>query len=198
MNIIARLGKVAATTEWKLAESDNARPPIYSGASAERLLQAAAGWEPHLGTHDFQPAIAAAQTLLRGAGSLVLVSDRPTPLPEGVELVTIGHPVENCGFGGVTFEGRHWRALVKNYGTQPQTRHWWTEEAGRKTAPAEIALPPGGTVFLSGEFPEGSDACELVLDPDGFTWDDRLPLRLPHPKPLSVSASGGNPAVTEF
>jgi hypothetical protein len=124
---------------------------------------------------------------LRGGGALVLVTDRPTPLPEGVHLLAVGHPLENCGFTGMSFEGRQWKALVRNYGTQLQRRSWWLEAQGQKSPAQELSLAPGETSALAGELPAGVSQGELVLQPDDFTLDDRLPMILPAPKVLGIS-----------
>lgn len=196
--LLKRLGRVAATTEWKLVESDTAHPALYSGTNAARLLQVAAAWQPHLGAHDFAPAFAAAQTLLHGTGTIVFLTDRPVPVPEAVHLLAMGHPLENCGFAGSAIEDGQWRVLVHNYGAQPQRRQWWIESAGQKSPLNEVAIPPGQTATLTGAFPAGADRCEVVLTPDDFTWDDRVPILLPKPKAIAIAAGDAPPKSREF
>jgi hypothetical protein len=152
-----RLGGAAAHTEWHLLESDMERPTLYEGSDRGRLLQAAAAARPHLGAHDFAPALAAAQALLRGRGILLFVTDRRYDLPAGAHLLAVGHPIENCGFAGAACEGRKWSALVKNYGSAPQRRSWWLEARGQKSPAHEIDLAPGQTDVLQGEFPADAD-----------------------------------------
>lgn len=194
----ARLARAATTTEWQLLETDPSRPALYAGSERARLLEAAQKWEPHLGTHDFRPALSTAQTLLRGGGALILVTDRPTPLPEGLHLLAVGHPLENCGFTGVSFEGRQWKALVRNYGQSPQQRSWWIEAKDQKSPPQQVSLAPGQSATLTGELPEGVTQAELVLQADDFTLDDRLPLVLPEPKMLGISWPSTSPVVTFY
>jgi hypothetical protein len=185
----ASLSRAAATTEWQLLESDPARPKLYSGTDRAALLHAAAQWQPHLGTHHFAPAVELAQMLLRGAGTLLFVSDRATPLPEGVRLLAVGRPLENCGFTGVTFDGDEWRVLVRNYGRTAQRRTWRIAARGEQSPPQELALEPGQSLALTGKIPEGADACELLLDADEFPLDDRLPLVRPAAKRLTISTA---------
>jgi len=182
-----RLNSAAAHTDWRLLESDMERPTLYAGPDRDRLLQAAAGARPHLGAHDFAPALAAAQGLLRGRGILLFVTDRRYELPAGVHLLAVGHPIENCGFAGATCDGRKWSALVKNYGRAPQRRSWWLEARGQKSPAREIDLAPGQTSVLQGEFPAGADEAEAVLSGDLFPIDDRLPMVVPRQKPLSFA-----------
>ncbi len=49
------LDRTAARTEWRLLETDPARPTLYAGTDLAGLLAALARWTPHLGTHDFAP-----------------------------------------------------------------------------------------------------------------------------------------------
>jgi Aerotolerance regulator N-terminal len=188
-----RLASAAARTDWHLLESDMERPTLYAGADQARLLQAAAAARSHLGAHDFAPALAAAQALLRGRGILLFVTDRRYELPAGVHLLAVGHPIENCGFTGVVCEGRKWKALVRNYGEERQRRSWWLEAGGQRSPEHELNLAPGETVVVAGEFPAGADAMEAVLSGDAFPMDDRLPMVLPRQKPLSFAISTAAP-----
>jgi hypothetical protein len=190
----ASLEALAGTTEWQLLESDPTRPILYAGTDRGRLLQAVAAWEPHLGAHDVLPTLNLAQTHLRGSGTLVFVSDRAAQLPEGVALLAVGRPLENCGFTGVTFEGRKWQAMVRNHGRAPQTRSWWIEARGQKSPEQRVTLEPGQTAVLGGEMVEGAEGSVVVLSADAFAVDDRLPLLAPKPKALS----GAVPAETPF
>ncbi len=183
----------AARTEWRLIETDPARPTLYAGADLNALLAALAKWNPRLGTHDFQPALNAARSLTRDAGVALFVTDRRAEVPEGVKLLAIGKPIENCGWAGLSVEGDVWRALVKNYSGVPQTRTWRVEADGAVGADATLTLEPGQIRTLSGGFPAGKDHCELVLGTDAFPLDDRLPIVRPQPKRLTLAAQPGTP-----
>jgi hypothetical protein len=189
----AKLAQLAGTTEWQLLESDPSRPVLYAGTDRLRLLRAARAFEPHLGTHDFLPTLNLARTYLRGSGTLVFVSDRPAPLPEGAHLLAIGRPLENCGFTGATCTGRHWQALVRNHGGTPQQRSWWIEAQKQKSPPQTITLEAGQSLTIAGDFPTGAEACEVMLSPDEFTVDDRLPLVAPKPKLLTIAVPAASP-----
>ncbi len=185
------LARTAATTDWRLIETDPARPTLYAGNDLDALLAAVAGWTPRLGAHDFQPALNAALSLTHNAGIALFVTDRRADVPEGVKLLAVGHPIDNCGWIGMTVEGDTWRALVKNHSAAPQTRTWHLEANGAAGPESTLSLAPGQTRTLSGTFPPGQDRCELVLSADAFTLDDRLPIVRPQPKRLSLAVEPG-------
>lgn len=185
------LERIAAKTEWRLLETDPARPTLYAGTELPALLVALDRWTPHLGTHDFAPALSAAHGLARNAGFAVFVTDRKTDVPDGVETIAVGRPLDNCGWVGATVDGDHWRALVQNHSASTQTRSWHLEAGGAAGAETVLTLAAGQTRTLAGTFPAGKDRCELVLSADNFPLDDRLPLVRAEPKQLAVSVGGG-------
>ncbi len=185
------LARTAAKTEWLLLETDPAQPTLYAGTELTGLLAALDRWTPHLGTHDFAPALNAARGLVREPGIAMFVTDRKSDVPDGVETLAIGHPVDNCGWVGVTVEGDRWRALVQNHSATPQTRTWHLEAGGTVGVDESLTLAPGQIRTLAGAFPAGQDRCELVLTADKFSLDDRLPLVRPEPKRISLSVGGG-------
>jgi len=191
------LSRAAGKTEWQLIESDASRPTLYSGIDHTALLEALRGWKPHLGAHDFLPALQAARSLLGGTGTLIFVSDRPCELPDGVRLLAVGHPIENCGFCGLTIRDREWRTLVRNYGTTGERRKWWMEANGQRSPEQEIDLPAGQSISLVGQIPAGTNSCELFMDADSFPIDDRLPILLPEPKHLRLEIQPNTP-LSEF
>jgi hypothetical protein len=183
----ANLDHAAAHTEWQVLESDPVRPTIYSGPSRDALLAAVRAWTPHLGAHDPGQQIQAAQAMLGGKGTLIFVTDRKRPLPDGVRLLAIGHPFDHCGFCGMTIDDAGtWRALVRNYGRTPQQRNWWIEADGQKSPPRPLTLQPGSSVELSGAPPPGATHWELVMDADAFPLDSRLPMLTPQLKRLNL------------
>ena len=187
------LAGTAARTEWRLVESDPARPTLYAGPDLDGLLTALAQWNPHLGKHDFLPALNAARSLTRDAGIALFATDRRAALPDGVGLLAVGRPIENCGWVGVSVEGDNWRALVKNHSDAPQTRTWHIESDGASGPDAALTLAPGQTRTLAGAFPPGRDRCELVLSPDAFALDDRLPIVRPLAKRLTLCVEPATP-----
>jgi len=186
------LAGAAAHTEWILMETDPAAERLYAGGRLEDLTAALLRWRPRLGLHDFQPALHAGLSLLRGRGLLLFVTDHNLTVPPSVELLAVGHPIENAGFCGVRVTGTGWEALVTNFGLKPQRRTWHLEDADgrRRGADNTIELAPGGSETLRGGFPAGAGKLRVVLNGDEFPLDDTLPLVRPEPKRLRVRVEG--------
>lgn len=189
---LSEIDRAAAHSQWILLESDPSQATLYSGPHLAELLAKLETWSPNLGTHDFAPALQTARSLLSGNGNglIILVSDRKSALPEGVESLRVGHPIPNCGFIGSRVDGETWTALVRNYGADVQSRKWWVASEASQSTPQELTLQPGETVQLKGRFPDGQDRCTLVLSGDEFTPDDRLPLVLERLKTLNIANTG--------
>jgi hypothetical protein len=173
------------------------RPTLYSGPSRDALLAALRAWQPHLGTHDPGPQLAAAQAILGGRGTLIFVTDRNRPIPAGVKLLAVGHPFDHCGFAGVTVAAGTWQALARNYGNSTQQRLWWIEANGQKSPAQTLTLEPGRMVQLTGAFPSGASRCELVMQADAFPLDSRLPILIPRLKGLGLQVSAA-PEYQDF
>jgi hypothetical protein len=119
---------------------------------------------------------------------VVYVTDHPASVPLGVEILSIGSPVANVGFAGaeVTEEGSY-RAIVKSSSGNRERRKWWIEREGATpAAAASLQLEPFEFAFFSGSFRAAEEELTLVLEGDGFSLDDRLPLVRPRPKLLRV------------
>lgn len=188
---VNRLGGVAARSEWTVIESDTTRGTVYSGGDAGALLAALAAWSPRSGHHDILPALQLARDLQRRNGVIVFASDRrPEGLPAGVELVAVGHGLENCGFAGarvdVVSNVTVWSALLMNHGKTAQSRRYHLEFVRTRTPDEPVTLEPGGIRAIRGEWPRGVEQCRLVLNPDAFALDDTMPLVLPQPKRLTA------------
>lgn len=189
--ITADLGRFSLRQEWILLETDRRRETLYSGDDREALLATAANWKPRAGTHSPENSLNDARSLLRGAGTVIFLSDRiREEIPSGVHEVAIGTPIENCGFTGVRLEqtedGLIWNALVRNYGQIPQSREWQAVFNGQPGAPQPLQLDPGQTVSLRGKFPDDATEGFLQLTEDRFHLDDWLPLIRPLAKPLAI------------
>ena len=186
---LRRLERGAAETEWMLLTSSAQRGALYSGVERHELLARADQWRPRAGLHDAGPVLREAIAATLPGGAVLFVTDRRRPdIPDGVEVIGLGEPFANVGFTGLRVEQRDeqliWRALVRNYGDQPQSRSWWVEFGEGQTEPRDLELGPGGTVSVSGAFPEESDRAVLVLSPGRFSLDDRLPMIRPRTKTL--------------
>ncbi|MFV0414837.1 MAG: BatA domain-containing protein [Chthoniobacterales bacterium] len=181
------IARTSAHTKWILLETDPAKETLYSGGRLEELLAQLKTWKPDLGTHDFTPTLQTARSLEYGNSFVVFITDRETSLPEGVESIRIGEAIENCGFTGLQLDGNNWTALIKNFGSEAQTRQWWIESEKSEPQHREVTIQPGETLLLKGQFPVGEDRCELVLSGDEFSVDDRLPIVREHLKTLNIS-----------
>ncbi len=195
---LRRLERTAAETEWILITSSGQRGTLYSGVDRRELLAQADRWRPRTGRHDAGPALREAIAAAHPGGAVLFVTDRRRPdVPEGVEVIGLGEPFANVGFTGLRLERREeqlvWRALVRNYGDQTQSRSWWIEFGQGRTEPRELELSPGGAVSISGAFPEETDRAVLVLNEDRFSLDDRLPIIRPLPKILLLAPEPQSP-----
>ena len=196
------LHDAAATTEWRLIETDRSRGTLYAGTELDGLLAALSDWTPGLGAHDMHPALAVARSLSGSRGSVILVTDREpeAPLP-GMDVLAVGRPIDNVGFVGLRVDDEsdtpHWQALVRNHGDAPQKRTWRIVTGAQASSERPIELQPGESRALSGTFPPDTDDFHLALTPDRFSLDDRLPVVRPAPKPLSVAVQVG-PTVDDF
>lgn len=197
------LARSAEKTQWLLLESDPVASRLYAGSRLEDLQAALAEphWRPRLGTHDPSAVLRLAQSLVQDRGVVVFVTDRKpaATIPVGVELFAVGRPIENAGFCGARVNVEGWEALVKNYGSRPQSRSWWMEtKEGQRFGESTLTLQPGQSETLRGRFPDGSGAVRLVLgkgEDDSFALDDRLPLLRPEPKRLRVQVTGSRDAA---
>lgn len=186
------LAQSAAHTHWLLTDSQPRPQVLYSGSNLEDMLRAAAQWQPALGTHDWEPAINTARTLLGNAAAVIFVTDHPpAQRPHKMHVLGIGTALPNAGFTGLQISQNAgettWRTLLKNYSDHPVQRQWWIEIDGERLPPKEARLPADGSLLLSGTVPAGVKAMTLVLDDDLFAADNRLPLVLPQPKQLHFS-----------
>jgi hypothetical protein len=187
--IAASAGR-AARTEWVLLTSDPRQPPLYRGPERTAALAALEAWRPRLGTHDYEPALRLARSLVGAAGETWFITDSLVKVPPDQAAVSVGRPIANVGFAGATVvkdgEGWGWKVLVKNHTDAPQRREWWFEQAGARSAAQPVILDAGALVELGGRFPDGAAEGMLVLEPDAFTADDRLPMMRPRPKELTA------------
>jgi hypothetical protein len=183
----------ASAIEYTVLESAPGRPRLFAGDSIDPLIESLRAWKPRDGLTDPSQAIRLARSLVSRDGTVVYVTDTPLEsAPFDARQFSVGQPVENVGFTGVTFakEGDTWvwRALVRNYGTQPAQRAWSLESPVGRSEPKTLHLEPGGMVSLQAAFPAGTDRARVTLSPDAFTLDDVLPLVRPKRKPLALFA----------
>ncbi len=189
--VLERLARATAHTEFYLLDSRRDSGHLYHGGSVKELMEAAAKWKPGGGTHDPGPALRLARSLAGREGTVLFVTDHEVKdLPLGARLVAVGAPEENAGLAGVTVEeveGRTvWRAVLRNFGTAPQSREWWIESGGAVSAKQSVTLSPGGMQALQGAFADGQTELTVRLDPDKFTADDAAVIVRPKPRQITV------------
>jgi len=189
----------AGRTDWHLLETGPRRPPLYAGAGLSELLEAArTRWRPTLGTHDTAAAIMTAASLAPpGTGAVILVTDRPQRVPEGVGLLSAGGAFDNVGFSGGDIrivDGQpRWRALVTNHGASAESRTVAATVSGTGGSdvtigpPEEVTLAPGHSHTLEGPWPDVTGRLTLRLSADRFTTDDVLPLVRPVPQLVRIA-----------
>lgn len=186
---LPRVERGADRVAWTVLGSDPTAPTLYSGESREAAAAAISEWQSYLGPHDLDESVALASSLAGPRGLVVLLTDHSRDVPPGVELLSVGTPVDNVGLVSVAIDDGAWRAIVKNSGTRPARRSWRLAADGVSSAPLELDLEPGRVQFIGGELPRGVEALELVLEADRFPIDDRLPFVVPRPKTLDVYVS---------
>lgn len=190
--MLSRLSTLGTQAEYFLMDTRLEAEHLYYGSERSALLAAMKLWEPSAGTHDSSPALRLARSLVGAEGLVVLVTDHVQPeLPFSARQLALGEPLQNAGLAGteVTEEdGRTvWKATLRNYGTEPRQREWWLElPGGVSTVHSPVALAPGQTMQLSGEYPADAAGITLRISPDEFTADDSAPLLKPKAKTLKV------------
>jgi hypothetical protein len=192
----------ASTIELTVIESAPTRPRLYTGSSIDELKTALANWQPLDGLTDPTQAIRLARSLVSREGTVIYLTDTPLDsLPFDAQLISIGDPLDNVGFTGVSFANEEgalvWRALVRNYGKAAVDRTWSIQTDIGGTEPRSLRLDAGDLVTLQSAFPADAKNVRLVLSPDRFSLDDTLPLVAPKPKTLSLFTAT-SPAFTDL
>src|SRR5690606_20460977 len=103
------------------------------------------------GTHSLDPALRAAESLVGSEGALLLLTDQELEQNSyDARVIAVGRPRANVGLAGVSVEesedGTIWRALVRNYSDEANTRRWWIEVGADKTDPVQITLEPDQSI----------------------------------------------------
>lgn len=182
----------ATEVSLTVLESVPERPRIHSGNSTEGLAAALEAWQPRDGPVDPSQALRLARSLVSPEGSVLYVTDTPSPaaLPFDAVEVAVGESIDNVGFTGVSFSREEgtlvWKAMVRNHGSSAAERAWTIVSREGNSEARPLRLEPGAITTLQAAFPEPSSDLRIVLSPDRFTLDDVLPLVAPKPKPLRV------------
>ena len=189
---IPRLQGNAANIEIWLLESDPSKAKIYQGRSTEELLTSLETWQPSSGTTELSNTLRIARSLVGAEGAISYITDTPleNPAPYNSSTISIGEPVDNCGFTGVSFEttGKDliWKAVVRNYSDREQTRTWKLETDKGESSTKTVTLAAGNLTHIQGVFPANHEQCHIRLSDDSFDLDNTLPLVRPLPKPLNT------------
>jgi hypothetical protein len=185
----------AAVLDLTLLDASEKAPTLYTGNSIPDALDTLADWKPRRGLSDPTPALQLARSLVGREGLVIYATDAPTEdLPFDASTLAVGEPTANVGITGVRWEVTEgawvWRAVVRNYSDEPVDRSWHLElPGGRRTSETGFRIEANGLVSLQAALPAGADRGVLVLSPDRFTLDDRMPLLPPMPKMLELFAA---------
>lgn len=192
LEAIPTLRGSATEVSLTILESVPERPRIHSGTSTEGLANALDAWQPREGPVDPSQALRLARSLVSPEGSVLYVTDTPSPsaLPFDAVEIAVGEPIDNVGFTGVSFAQEEgtlvWKAMVRNHGTRVAERTWTIASREGSSEARPLRLEPGAITTLQAAFPQPSTDLRITLSPDRFTLDDALPLVAPRPKPLRV------------
>ncbi len=181
----------ATSLELTLIPSEPGADRIYSGGSTEELLSALKSFTPDGGLTDPSYSLRLARSIVSNDGIVIYLTDTPAELlPYDARLVSVGKPVPNVGFTGISFEEKEgaltWQAIIRNYGDAPAERSWSLQTANGSTEPRSFTIGPKAFVTVQAAYPADTEKVRLVLSPDDFTLDDTLPIIAPRPKELAL------------
>lgn len=195
MEKLKALSQGIKTTEFTVLDSYPGARPIYHGTTLSELSAALQDWRPGRHGHDPAENLRIARSLAGESGIVVFATDRePSSMTEGFAVFAAGKPLSNVGFLGVDVRPGEdgfprWRAVVRNYSDIEVETSWGIEVDGSVVGnPRSLTLPPDGVVTVAGGFPETVDELVLVLEPDAFDFDNRLPLVRPIIKEILLAS----------
>ena len=186
------LSKFGVRSEYLLLPARPDAPRIHAGDDATEASKALLSHQPSGGPVDPTPALRLARERVGPAGLVVYLTDTPqTNLPPDVAIVSTGRAVPNAGITGVTVtrekEGTRWEAMIANRGTREKETAWtlgW--DNSEEVVTGRTMVPARGIATIGGLLPRGAARCELAIDADDFTPDDRFPFVKAEPRRLFV------------
>jgi len=189
--MIPKLQGSATAMELTLIPSTPGEDRLYAGSSTEQLLAALEGYTPNGGLTDPSYSLRLARSIVSKDGIVIFLTDTPTEaLPYDSQLVSVGRPLGNVGFTGISFAEKEgaltWQAIIRNYGDEPTKRTWSLKTKTSATEPREFEIGAKSFVTIQAAFPEGSEEVCIALSPDDFTLDDTMPVIAPRPKALEL------------
>jgi len=191
---IPKLTRRTGGAAYTVLESHLQGKKLYRGESFSELIDSLDGWKPSNSAHSPEGALRVGRSLAGTTGALIYVTDHiDESLPYGATLLSLGEPIENVGFTGLSVRSPEesddttWQVTVRNYSDTPQTREWFLAAGQERTSRRSVTLEPGATRTLSGVFPANAQRVQLVLGADRFTRDDRLYIVRPEPKQITLA-----------
>jgi hypothetical protein len=181
----------ATAMELTLLPSTPGADRLYAGDSTEELLKSLENFTPDDGLTDISYSLRLARSIVSKDGVVIYLTDTPAEtLPYDAQLISVGKPVGNVGFTGISFSEKEgaltWQAIIRNYGDTPTKRSWTLQSKTSSTEPREFEIGAKSFVTIQAAYPEGAEEVRLALTPDEFTLDDTLPIIAPRPKHLNL------------
>jgi hypothetical protein len=189
--MIPKLQGSATAMELTLIPSTPGEDRLYAGSSTEQLLAALEGYTPNGGLTDPSYSLRLARSIVSKDGIVIFLTDTPAEaLPYDSQLVSVGRPLGNVGFTGISFAEKEgaltWQAIIRNYSDEPAKRSWSLKTKTSATEPCEFEIGAKSFVTIQAAFPEGAEEVCIELSPDDFTLDDTMPVIAPRPKALEL------------
>ena len=181
----------ATSMELTLLPTTPGADRLYAGTSVEEMLGALDAFAPDGGLLDPSYSLRLARSIVSKDGIVIFLTDTPTEaLPYDAQPVSVGKPLGNVGFTGISFAEKEgapiWQAIIRNYGNEPATRTWSLQTKTSSTEPRQFEIGAKSFVTIQAAFPEEAEEVRIALSADDFTLDDTMPLVLPRPKALEL------------
>ena len=189
--MVPKLQGRATALELTLMPSTPGADRLYAGSSVEELLAALEGFTPDGGLLDPSYSLRLARSIVSKDGIVIFLTDTPAEaLPYDSQLVSVGKPLGNVGFTGISFAEKEgaltWQAIIRNYGAETTKRSWSLKTKTTATEPREFEIGAKSFVTIQAAFPVDAVDVRIALSPDDFTIDDTLPVIAPRPKALEL------------
>lgn len=189
--MVPKLQGSATAVELTLLPSTPGADRLYAGTSVEEMLASLDGFTPDGGLLDPSYSLRLARSIVSKDGIVLFLTDTPAEaLPYDSQLISVGRPLGNVGFTGISFAEKEgaltWQAIIRNYGDTPEKRSWSLKTKTSATEPREFEIDAKSFVTIQAAFPEGAEDVRIALSPDDFTLDDTMPVIAPRPKELEL------------
>ena len=189
--IVPKLRGSASAMELTLLPSTPGADRLYTGTSVDELLAAIDSFRPDSGLLDPSYSLRLARSIVSKNGIVIFLTDTPAEaLPYDSQIISVGRPVGNVGFTGISFAENEgtltWQAIIRNYSEEPVKRSWSLKTKTSSTEAREFEIGAKSFVSIQAAFPEGAEDVRIALSPDDFTLDDTMPMIAPRPKVLEL------------